>query len=229
METQGMVSVQIPLPAHLRRCDAEPVQLTTHSRCYLVIISYYPPPSLCSLHCLPFVLSPAIRRFSTSRLSWALFNPRRSADPFLFSSSPSIPVLAAPTYKMRPLFAQLVQLLFLIFCAALTLAAPARDQVPLGNAQLAPKPGVFRPPFVVKGPPSPSRPVSASVPEQKLLPTTATTTEPELSADKKTAWNMFWNSLQRGKGPPESCFCAGGSVCCHTVHGVNCNYGVCGI
>lgn len=112
---------------------------------------------------------------------------------------------------MKPLFAQL----FLATSATLALAAPVTDQIPLGNPDLAPTksrestaPGL-KAPFVVKGS-SPS--VSASE-----------------SADKKTAWNLFWTSLRKEKGTPESCFCAGGSVCCHAVHGLSCNYGVCGI
>ncbi|KAB5578867.1 hypothetical protein GE09DRAFT_562798 [Coniochaeta sp. 2T2.1] len=49
-----------------------------------------------------------------------------------------------------------------------------------------------------------------------------------------SAWTSFWSAFRKGgdrggNSDPYSCFCAGGSVCCHDVQGLSCNYGVCGI
>jgi hypothetical protein len=123
------------------------------------------------------------------------------------------------TFEMKVLSANV----FLVFTATLALAAPTENQVPLANTNHgAPPAAGFRTSFVVKGL---SPPASVTIPHEDSPPAS----DAEQSADKKTAWDLFWSSLQRQKGAPESCFCAGGSVCCHTVHGLNCNYGVCGI
>ena len=115
--------------------------------------------------------------------------------------------------------------LLLAFLATTTFAAPAsRDQTPFQAkspdtiTRARPKHDVFRTLFVVKGPPPPrgSEPYSASTGKQ---------------AGGKSYFKTKWTRPgdKKKETGPTSCFCAGGSICCHAADGLSCNYGVCGI
>src|SRR4051794_40411608 len=81
----------------------------------------------------------------------------------------------------------------------------------------------FKTPFVVKAPPQPSPPSPmAKKPLRAASPPTRGT------PSWLDRWKVVTEKSNSGSAD-ESCFCAGGSVCCGTSRGLSCNYGVCGI
>lgn len=97
-----------------------------------------------------------------------------------------------------------MKLLLIATLATLALGVPHGQQVLLQNGHEASPPSVTQ--SVDKASESVSSPPSNSI------------------------WDQFWGLLHTKKSSEtQSCFCAGGSVCCNTVEGLNCNYGLCGI
>jgi len=81
----------------------------------------------------------------------------------------------------------------------------------------------FKTPFVVKAPPQQTPPSPAAKKQLRVA---------DRPAPEKPSWLDRWTvaTIKGDIGDADgSCFCAGGSVCCSTSRGMNCNYGVCGI
>ncbi len=127
----------------------------------------------------------------------------------------------------------LLQFILAIMAVATVLAAPMdKAQVPMGGkhdhalANATPQSTDFKTPFVVKvhsPTPPPASPMSAPKPAAK-----------ESKPGRAPSWLMRWRAQEGAtnrsrREPPPSCFCAGGSVCCHTLKGLDCNVGLCGI
>lgn len=116
------------------------------------------------------------------------------------------------------------QLLFALL-AATTLAAPITGQVPLAGMKhemqdVKSTSAGFGTPFVVKAP--------SSAPTVTLAPTG---NSKHSGVEKHSCWNLFWDWPCSKKEKPAalSCFCAGGAICCHTLDGLGCDYGMCGV
>lgn len=112
----------------------------------------------------------------------------------------------------------------LVLLATAVMAAPVRDsQLPLEKHDHAlgdpyTHRAKFKTPFVVKVSTAPTRAT-----KKPLHPA-----EPPVH---RTSWLDRWRTQDHNKknsGAVQTCFCAGGSVCCNTLRGVNC-HGVCGI
>lgn len=136
--------------------------------------------------------------------------------------------------------------LLLAALAATALAAPtSRDQTlfqaksPDTVTRARPHHGVFKTPFVVKGPPPPRGPQSQPPYAAAAAAAGAGQQQSEGKSYFKAKWTRPGDSSsekkkEKGQGKekgagPTSCFCAGGSICCHAGDGLSCNYGVCGI
>lgn len=152
-----------------------------------------------------------------------------------------------------------INLLLAIAFAALSLAAPGRRlQTPMGgqmrrhrhspNVGSAARPSVhvhstgpqnhsppkkFRLPYVVKTPSTPAaskytRPSMPSWINNWRAPA-AQQAGTSASAKKHEHMHAPSRPFANVGSADVSCFCAGGSICCHTHKGVDCNSGYCGI